>query len=291
MRKRQMSASLYQLLQHPDTVPLEFQSLRNIINRFVDANDGYAVLYTIMEPYLHKDEVCEAPDMSECHNIHEYAKQMTSYFHCENLAGRTYNQKEKANLFLKGLDARYSKQVARAKQLFDGKDRKVTTVPDVLLPEAIPDTIERWLNETNKQSVIRAMFGKKGDPSPPTKDTGSKQGFYKGGDSKRTADKPCGVCQIGGHHKSECSGFAKYILFKDADKAMDDIGRSKIVEKYRAHLKEKADARAKLQSLGNVRHMWESGQSYNEIEKNIVQMVMSDLQYDPNDSSDDESSE
>jgi len=222
-----MSGCIYQLLQHPETIPLEFTSARNEFNRFSEANDGYGVLYSLIEPFLHKDTVATAPTMNDCHDIHAYAQKVTSYFHCKGITERMYNEKEKATIFLNGLDRRYTRQVDPANSLFEACNRKITgLVPEILLPEKIPDTIDGWWKDKNGQDVIRTMHLQPQDQStkPASSDATQKLALE---DNK----KPCKICQIPGHHKSECSGYAKHILFMEADQKIDDKGCTKIVEK------------------------------------------------------------
>ena len=290
-RKTQMSSCIYQLLQHPETVPLDFTAVRNIINRFSKSNDGYAVLYSIMEPILHEDDIFEVPNMQDCADIHEYAQRLNSYFDFEELHKRYFTPHIKTNMFLNGLDSRYTKQVQRAQQLFDNRKITDTSVPDILHIDRIPETIDKWYTGKNGPSVIRAMFQRNSGNTRDASKSNKVQNHTDHNFTKPSGDKPCGICHITGHHKSECSGFAKYVLFKDADKAMDDIGRSKIVEKYKAYIKQKAEARSKFKTLGNVRHMWESGSTFADIEKGLVQLVTPNLAFDPCGSSDEEDSQ
>ena len=111
-----------------------------------------------MEPILHEDDIFEVPNMQDCSDIHEYAQRLNSYFDFEELHKRYFTPRIKTNMFLKGLDSRYSKQVERAQQLFDNRKITDTSVPDVLHIERIPETIERWHTGKNGPLVIRAMF-------------------------------------------------------------------------------------------------------------------------------------
>jgi hypothetical protein len=63
-------------------------------------------------------------------------------------------------------------------------------------------------------------------------------------------------------------------LLREADKAMDDVTRSKLVERYKAEMRLKAEAKMKHQKLGTVRQMWEQGYSYEEMEENLLSMVL-----------------
>lgn len=47
-RYQSMAKTLYQKLQNPDVIPMEHTSIRNIVNRFAECNDGYQVLYAML---------------------------------------------------------------------------------------------------------------------------------------------------------------------------------------------------------------------------------------------------
>jgi len=48
-RRQLMASSLYQKLQNVDVIPMEYTSIRNIVNWFAEHNDGYKVLYAMLE--------------------------------------------------------------------------------------------------------------------------------------------------------------------------------------------------------------------------------------------------
>jgi hypothetical protein len=62
--------------------PLEHSSIRDIISCFAAHNDGYQVLYAILEmvhPALHKYAVVLPPNSSDCNkDVHLYAKKYES---------------------------------------------------------------------------------------------------------------------------------------------------------------------------------------------------------------------
>jgi hypothetical protein len=63
-RKQAMASSLYQKLQSTDVIPMDYTAIRNIINRFAEHNNGYEVLYAMLElvhPALQKDAVILPP--------------------------------------------------------------------------------------------------------------------------------------------------------------------------------------------------------------------------------------
>jgi hypothetical protein len=44
-----MASTLYQKLHNADVIPRDYTAIRNIINRFSEHNDGYKVLYAMLE--------------------------------------------------------------------------------------------------------------------------------------------------------------------------------------------------------------------------------------------------
>jgi hypothetical protein len=82
-RYKMMASTLYQKLQNPEVVPLEHTQIRNIINRYKEHNDGYKVLYAMLElvhPVLHQDAVLLSPKSIECNeDIHLYAQKFDSW--------------------------------------------------------------------------------------------------------------------------------------------------------------------------------------------------------------------
>lgn len=63
-RRQLMTSSMYQKLQNVDVIPMDFTSISNIVNHFADHNDGYAVLYAMLElvhPVLQWDAVILPP--------------------------------------------------------------------------------------------------------------------------------------------------------------------------------------------------------------------------------------
>jgi hypothetical protein len=56
----QMASTLYQKLQDTDVIPMEYMAIRNIINWYAEENDGYKVLYSMLElvhPALQHDVI------------------------------------------------------------------------------------------------------------------------------------------------------------------------------------------------------------------------------------------
>jgi len=55
-----LASTLYQKLQDTDVIPMEYTAIRNIINWYAEENDGYKVLYSMLElvhPALQHDVI------------------------------------------------------------------------------------------------------------------------------------------------------------------------------------------------------------------------------------------
>jgi hypothetical protein len=86
-RKQIMGSTLYQKLQSYEVIPMEYTAIQNIINRFAEHNDGYEVLYAMLElvhPALQKDAVILPPKSHECDdNIHMYYQKFDAWLRYE----------------------------------------------------------------------------------------------------------------------------------------------------------------------------------------------------------------
>ena len=271
-RKAQMGNCLYLILQNPDTVPLEYIWARNVIDRFATANDGYKVLYCMVKPILNKDIIIGAPAIVDCTDIHEYAQKFDSYIQCEVLAGRHYTPREQITKFINGLDASYNSAISKVRLLLDNRSTNDGSVPEALAMEALPDTIQQYYVEEYGKPTVRAMTGRMAG-----QDCKGDRAVHKGSPpnlrSTAKVDKACGTCHAWGHLKSQCGGFARYLIFQDTATKTDDVTKTKIVANYKADMKVKAEAKLQKQKLGTVRQMWEQGYTYEEIENNLLSMV------------------
>jgi len=158
-RRKAMAATLYQKLQDHNVIALEFTSARTIINRFAQLNDGYQVLYAMIEPLLQTDALYTQPESQHFNDIYEYATKMDSYFLFEQRRGRIYNEREQVTMFIRGLDSRYNKAIKRVRQLLEGCKKTDTSVPEPLQLTALPTYIERYLSEeTGTNPTICALL-------------------------------------------------------------------------------------------------------------------------------------
>ena len=274
-RRAQMGNCMYQILQNPDVIPTEFTWARNIISRFSEDNDGYKVLYAMVKPILNKDTVITAPMSIECNDIHEYSKKFNSYIKCEQLAGRLYSPREQVTLFLNGLDKSFAYAISRVETLMDTGTTGESSLPDLLSPEQLPDTVDKYFQQGIGQPTIRAMMGARGQ------DRRGESNYRANTKGKPTAvkptakvDKPCSVCSAWGHLRSQCGGFARHLIFQKASTTIDETLKTKIVNNYKAEMKLKAEAKMKSQRLGTVRQMWEQGLAFEEVEENLMAVMM-----------------
>jgi hypothetical protein len=86
-RQQNMASTLYQKLQSTDVIPMEYTSIRNIVNCFAEANDGYKVLYAMLElvhPALQRDAIMLPPRSKDCDDdIHLYAQKFDAWHRYE----------------------------------------------------------------------------------------------------------------------------------------------------------------------------------------------------------------
>lgn len=115
--RRQMVSTLYQKLQDTDVIPMDYTAIWNIINRYAEENDGYKVLYSMLElvhPALQRDAVILPPKSDECNDdIHMYAQKIDAWLRYETYANRPYSTCEQINLFIRELSATFASAVSR----------------------------------------------------------------------------------------------------------------------------------------------------------------------------------
>jgi hypothetical protein len=118
-----MVSTLYQKLQITDDIPTEYTSITNIINRYAELNDVYAVLYSMLElvhPVLQKD----------------------------NYTNQSYSPiGEHVNKFINELSSALALAVSRVQHLLDAWNLFDHTVPEVLKITVLPNTMECSMNE------------------------------------------------------------------------------------------------------------------------------------------------
>ena len=150
-RHQAMASTLYQKLQSTEVIPMEHTSIRNIINRFAEANDGYQVLYAMLElvhPAMQTDAVILPPKSNECgEDIHVYAQKFDSWLRYEAYANRPYSPREQVNKFINELSPHFAPAISRVRRLLDAWSPFNVIAPEVLKITALPNTIERFMDE------------------------------------------------------------------------------------------------------------------------------------------------
>jgi len=125
--------------------------IRNIINRFAEANDGYQVLYAMLElvhPAMQTDAVILPPKSNECgEDIHVYAQIFDSWLCYETYANRPYSPREQVNKFINELSPHFAPAISRVRRLLDAWSPFDVIAPEVLKITALPNTIERFMDE------------------------------------------------------------------------------------------------------------------------------------------------
>jgi hypothetical protein len=288
-RYQQMASTLYQKLQQPDVIPLEHTSIRNIINRFAEHNDGYMVLYSMLElvhPALQKDAVVLPPRSSDCdEDIHLYAQKFDSWLRYESYANRPYSPREQVNLFIRELSTTFSPAVSRVRRLMDAWQPFDTNVPELLRLSTLPNTIERFLTEeTGSLPYIRQLKDKR-RTATRTRDHESKDK-----DSRPVVDKICSFCGTHGHVKHNCDFMAKFLTATDATTKVDAKSKDRIQELYRQEQLQKRKKRLKKHA-GLIRKLLDIGAPPTDIEAMLNQLPDILDKDAPDDESDSDSSE
>ena len=71
-----MAAALYEKLASYNVISSEYLAVSNITAHYAAQHNGYQVLYELVEdvdPNLKHDTEMYPPNMSTCHDVHEYA--------------------------------------------------------------------------------------------------------------------------------------------------------------------------------------------------------------------------
>jgi len=234
-----MAGCLYQKLASFDTIPAEFTQARNVINRFATDNDGYKVLYDMIQPLLHTNEVLTAPTDADWQDIHEYSTKFSSYINSEALKGRNFAPKEQTQMFIAGLSDIWLPAIRRARSLLDTTSPADPTVPAVLKLAALPTTMEKWLKEETGQSVIRTTYSAQKRTTNETRGRlkhSNSNGYQPDDRGGKLSDKKCPICIVPNHNKYQCILFARYLVCREVDQRVDDNLRNKVVEHFKNQL-------------------------------------------------------
>ena len=118
-----MAAALYEKLADTSCISEEYPHIWNIIDGYTEDNDGYQIMYEVMEeahPALQRDPVYWPPTSLECDNkLQEYTARFQAYMTSETLNHRYYQPKEQVLHYLSGLDDEFSTAVQYVQTLLD----------------------------------------------------------------------------------------------------------------------------------------------------------------------------
>ena len=265
-RYRQMASTLYQKLRNPDVIPHEHTAIRHIINRYAEQNDGYKILYSMLElihPVLHQDAVLLPPKSTECNeDIHLYAQKFDSWLKYEAYANRPYSPRETVNLFLRELSPHFTQAVSRIRRLMDTWNQNDPNVPEPLCLSSLPVTIERYMNEEANTPYIRRLHHsqspRKGSRLPPASDN-------KNRDIRPSKDKMCRLCGGYGHDDEHCDFTAKWMNVQDASKKVDARLKEKLKDKYKQEQQKHRNRKLK-KKVGIIHQMLDDGMHPDEVD-------------------------
>jgi len=266
-RRQLMASTLYQKLQNSEVIPLEFTSIRNIINRFAEANDGYQVLYAMLElvhPALQTDAVLSPPRSHECgDDIHLYAQKFDAWLRYENYANRPYSPREQVNKFISELSPHFAPAISRVRRLLDAWNPFDITVPEVLKIAALPNTIERFMNEevgSNSMHIRKITVDRRNRTGQKTlknsqKDTNTKDG----------KDEYCEYCGDFGHPTNACLFIAKLMNINEKLDKVDSKTRKELKDHHRKLQRERRERKLKRHTA-KIRHLLDNGGTRDEVD-------------------------
>lgn len=271
-----MSKTLYQKLQNPDVIPMEHTSIRNIINRFAEVNDGYQVLYAMLElvhPVLHEDAVLLPPKSSDCHDdIHLYAQKFDSWLRYETYANRLYSTREQVNCFIRELSPTFAPAVSRIRRLLDTWQPYDTNTPNALQLKQLPNTIERYMvEETGGNIWIRRIGDRSRDTPRDGRDrhnrskTKEKEKEESPKDTRPLQDVYCSLCGGHGHPDTQCDFSAKLLKTQESLKTIDQKRKAQLQQNFRQE-QQKRRARRLKKKLSTIRQMIYGGAEAKEVE-------------------------
>jgi hypothetical protein len=272
---RTMASTLYQKLQNPEVVPLEHTAIRNIINRYAEQNDGYKVLYAMLElvhPALHQDAVLLPPKSTECNeDVHLYAQKFDSWLKYEAFANMPYSARETVNLFLRELSPHFAPAISRVRRLMDTWNQYDPSVPEPLRITSLPVTIERFLNEETNTTTTPWIRRMHSNPSPrkggrPTHVPDDKS---RDKDTRQAKDRTCRLCGGYGHEDAHCDFMAKWINAQDALKTVDAKLKERLKDTYKQEQQRRRN-RKLCKKVGVIRQMLDDGVHPDDVDEALA---------------------
>jgi hypothetical protein len=266
-RKQMMASTLYRKLQHTDVIGLEHTAIRNIVNRFAEHNDGYEVLYAMLElvhPKLQKDAVILPPKSHKCDDdIHTYYQKFDAWLRYEAYANRPYSAREQVNHFIRELSPHFAPAVDRIRRLLDSWIPEDSTVPEALKITSLPNTIERFMMEASNNGPV---YVRKAQDHQHHRKT---QRVPDAKDPSGTTDKYCFFCRTHGHVTNTCEFMAKFITATDNINKLDSKSRKELQDHYKATQKKKRECML-ARKTKVIRKIMDTGGSTDDIEQALA---------------------
>jgi hypothetical protein len=102
----------------------------------------------LVHPAMQTDAVILPPKSNECgEDIHVYAQIFDSWLCYETYANRPYSPREQVNKFINELSPHFAPAISRVCRLLDAWSPFDVIAPEVLKITALPNTIERFMDE------------------------------------------------------------------------------------------------------------------------------------------------
>jgi hypothetical protein len=280
---RLMAAALYEKLADTGCISEDYPAIRHIIDGYTEDNDGYQIMYEIMEehhPALQSDPVYRAPTSLECDNkLQEYTARFQAYMTAETLNHRYYQPKEQVLHYLAGLDEDFSAAVQYVQTLLDSWG-SATGLPPKCDLRVLPKTIDDFMKKhaTQISPVIRTaaavsattlqvqpvdaiakMLEKHMDATTnivrslqnnPTKSTAEKSPS----DKRQSVDIFCDACGGHGHKAKNCDFAARLLKSLDYIATLDVAKKKEIMatfikEQTRRRLAKITDRKGRARAL------------------------------------------
>lgn len=264
---KRMAATLLEKLTRSDVIPEEYTKMKNIIDRYIDSNDGYQALYELLEPHhglLQKRIKIKAPDSADYNgDIHEYTAQFYSFLTSEGLHGRTYNAEEQVTAFLSGLDDSFAPAVDHINNLLDSWGQPGLNPKCEL--RRLPSTIDDFMNRHPYNPKYPSVRMLNSTSLPELTDTDiihvTKQRLPLTTDShesRKPIDIFCDACGGHGHPWKRCDYLARLIKALDFTTKLD---KNKQIEILQAFTKEQQRLRENKikRNISKARTLKDSG--------------------------------
>lgn len=256
----QMAAALYEKFADTQCISEDYQRIRNIIDRYNEDNDGYQILYEIMEdahPALQQDSIYRAPQSTDCDNdIQEYTARFQVFLTSETLKHRYYTPKDQVLHYLEGLDAEFNPAVTYIKTLMDSWGSTAGLPPKCdmrVLPKTIADHMEKESNHNYPQirtAMAPAQASSTGQPVDEItkllakhmddttslvrslKDTTAKQILKYSNERRQSVDVFCNACGGHGHKVLNCDFVARLSNSLDFIASLDAAKKKEIMDAF-----------------------------------------------------------